>query len=591
MKLSISTKLFIGLAIILIPLFASFFGVTLQIVQKDRLAYTYDVLSLSAISNARVFDNFLGDELLKVEAIVRQILSGEISRIELPEDSPVRDIRYRVKESWYSANDGKALSKSISDQVEKMLEGKTEKFFKYEFLPKESLQFLINVNHPKKRDQTVLVTGILRFSKVIGELEIPDQGGFSLVDQAGNIVFSKGNQRIRYGSDFLSEQESQMAESIMVDYPVGDQTHIVNVYKSPENQVWYYSNLRESSLAESTLGIFLKLGLVMVAFVVLGLVLSVVFSRGFTMRLEQIYRATKRIGEGDFDFNIEIKGEDEISSLANRMNNMTHEIKRLNEQTKETARMENELKTAQTVQENLFPPVSSVAEKYQIESFFSPATECGGDWYYYYQEGDRVTLWFGDATGHGAPSAMVTAAVRTVSHVIQTEGHTDIRNTVKIMNSAIHQVSSGQICMTFFMAILDLKTGKLEFCNMGHNVPYIMNRDNLPQSWATTEVLESELNSLLGINPEVEEIFIKEVQLEKGDLVIIYSDGIIEAESADGKQFGERRMITHIRKGIQNGRSIQETIGEFPDLIIKHMGHTLFDDDVSMLTLEVKGIG
>src|SRR5690606_35511909 len=109
---------------------------------------------------------------------------------------------------------------------------------------------------------------------------------------------------------------------------------------------------------------------------------------------------------------------DEVGGLAQGFNFMAGEVSRLMEETKEAARMEGELETVRLVQETLFPePVKRVGD-FHLAGHFEPASECGGDWWHYCKVGDKLFIWIGDATGHGAPSAMVTSAAKAAATII-----------------------------------------------------------------------------------------------------------------------------------------------------------------------------
>ncbi len=100
-------------------------------------------------------------------------------------------------------------------------------------------------------------------------------------------------------------------------------------------------------------------------------------------------------------------------------NIMAAEVSRLLDQTAEKARMESELQTAKTVQETLFPETRAKIGPLAIAGYYEPASECGGDWWHYCQIGNKIFLWIGDATGHGAPAALITSAAKSASTIIE----------------------------------------------------------------------------------------------------------------------------------------------------------------------------
>src|SRR5205823_2940179 len=109
----------------------------------------------------------------------------------------------------------------------------------------------------------------------------------------------------------------------------------------------------------------------------------------------------------------------EVGGLAESFNYMAAEVSRLMSETAEKARMQSELATVKTVQETLFPASQSQFGPIRIKGHFEPASECGGDWWNYSRVEDKIFLWIGDATGHGAPAALITGAACSAAAVIE----------------------------------------------------------------------------------------------------------------------------------------------------------------------------
>lgn len=118
-------------------------------------------------------------------------------------------------------------------------------------------------------------------------------------------------------------------------------------------------------------------------------------------------------------------------------------------ETAEKARMESELQTAKTVQETLFPAFQNTFENLQIAGHYEPASECGGDWWYYYKTNNKIILCIGDATGHGAPAALITSAARSAASVTENL-NLEAHQIMHYLNKAIYDVSRGRVMMDFF---------------------------------------------------------------------------------------------------------------------------------------------
>ena len=167
---------------------------------------------------------------------------------------------------------------------------------------------------------------------------------------------------------------------------------------------------------------------------------------------------------------------------------MAGQITTLMTQVADRARMEKELETARVVQENLFPPAEAEGKGFDLAGFYTPASECGGDWWGYFQNGTRLFLLIGDATGHGVPAALITAAAQSCCTTIQ-QMHGRSPNIpltpasiMQDLNVAIHTAANGGMNMTFLIVMLDLATGKLVYANASHELPVVLTgEDGAPE--------------------------------------------------------------------------------------------------------------
>lgn len=177
----------------------------------------------------------------------------------------------------------------------------------------------------------------------------------------------------------------------------------------------------KKELALSALDQLLKKSVVFFVLLVAVIAIVSLFASGsVTNALTQLFEATEKVTQGKFDIQVKVKSSDEICVLADNFNLMAKEVSRLVAQTAENARMQNELQTAKTVQETLFPDANALLEKIAISGFYEPASECGGDWWHYCMINGRAVFFrIGDATGHGAPSALITSAAKSAAAIIE----------------------------------------------------------------------------------------------------------------------------------------------------------------------------
>lgn len=306
-------------------------------------------------------------------------------------------------------------------------------------------------------------------------------------------------------------------------------------------------------------------------------ILSLFASNGLTLALTQLFNATKKVAEGDFNIRVDVKSNDEVGSLAENFNIMAAEVSRLLDQTAEKARMEAELQTAKTVQDTLFPNTRAKMGNLSIAGYYEPASECGGDWWHYCEIGNKIFLWIGDATGHGAPAALITSAAKSASTIIERLNITPAK-ALELLNRSIYDVSKGRIMMTFFLASFDAQTGTLTYCNASHEAPFLIKK-------SSGELQKKDLISLNEVNnprlgQDRDSVYQEtSIQLDEGDSVFFYTDGIPDIQNPDKEAWGERKFIKALiaaNKGFpEAGESVEKFSKSFQD---HRQGAPLIDD-------------
>jgi sigma-B regulation protein RsbU (phosphoserine phosphatase) len=174
-----------------------------------------------------------------------------------------------------------------------------------------------------------------------------------------------------------------------------------------------------------------------------------------------------------------------------------------------------------------------------------PATRCAGDfWGVYPLPRDRVLIAIGDVTGHGVASAMVTAGAAGACDVcVRRPGELDLGELMAALDAAVRRVGGGELAMTCFAAILDPAAKEIRFVSCGHPAPYLCRQG------ATAVELHALVGrgNLLGAGvPSTPKV--QQRSLEAGDLVVWYTDGVIDALDPAGKPYGDRRLQQLLKK-------------------------------------------
>lgn len=211
------------------------------------------------------------------------------------------------------------------------------------------------------------------------------------------------------------------------------------------------------------------------------------------------------------------------------------------------ATIAREVELAATVQAQLLPGRGPhVHGEVTVVGSWQPATRCAGDFWGFYPLGpDRLLLAIGDVTGHGVASATVTAAAAAAADVaVRRHGNAlDLVTLVAAMDAAVSRVGGGQLEMTMFAAIFDGATGTISYVSCGHTSPYVCHPREHDVELQALVARGNPLGSPSHTVPKVQQR-----PLRAGDLLVWYTDGVIEAQDPSGEPFGDRRLQRLLRR-------------------------------------------
>ncbi|MCE9580773.1 MAG: SpoIIE family protein phosphatase [Deltaproteobacteria bacterium] len=323
------------------------------------------------------------------------------------------------------------------------------------------------------------------------------------------------------------------------------------------------------------------LGAVGAMFVLIGTLLAIFQGLQISKPIKLLAWKADQIARGDLDARVEVKSTDEIGILGENFNFMADQLVVLLQQTAEKAKMEQELEVARTIQETLVPPNEPVTSGFfKFAGYFQPASQCGGDWWTWHEQvGDKILIVIGDVTGHGVPSAMITAAAKAACDVARSVYQDDVAVTrlLEIMNYAIFESAKRKFVMTCFASIVDTKKRTITYANAGHNFPYLFRAgEDGKGEFGSLMIRGNRLGDLKESKYEA-----KTTELAAGDILVWYTDGIVECENAAGEEYGEKRFRASVR------RAAALDAGEMRDAVVADsqvfFGETLRKDDITLV--------
>lgn len=269
-------------------------------------------------------------------------------------------------------------------------------------------------------------------------------------------------------------------------------------------------------------------------------VLSYITIKNLTRPLTKFSDSVLEVAKGNFDVSLpELKNDDEVKQLRDSFEYMQKSLKdyinELRETTSAKEKYESELNIASKIQMSMLPTNFPVSDKVDLHAFVLPAKEVGGDLYDFFIKDGALYFAVGDVSGKGIPASLFMAITRAIFNFIAKMG-LPINEVVTKMNNAIAEGNTSGMFVTMFVGRIDLETGDFEYCNAGHNPIVIVSPDG------KAEYLKAKPNLAAGLIEDFPYV-LESSRLEKGTRLVLYTDGVTEAERADKAQFGEERLL------------------------------------------------
>lgn len=304
--------------------------------------------------------------------------------------------------------------------------------------------------------------------------------------------------------------------------------------------------------------------------------------------LRKLAEAAKTLAAGNLSAPLpEIPGQDEAASLARDFSHMRDELKQhielLAAAATQKERMESELRIARSIQMELvpktFPPFPNRRD-FSLHATMEPAREVGGDFYdFMMPDPDHLWIVIGDVSGKGIPAAMFMAVTRTFLRAFVQEEKSP-GTVLRRVNDELARNNDSNMFVTIFCGVLHLPSGRFCWANGGHNLPF-----RLP-ACAPAEFLPKTKGTMLGAMAGMAYAEAC-LDLESGDVLFLYTDGVTEAMDAEANWFGNEQTQAAL-EGLQ-GKSCLELVAGMQAALQGFVGEAEQSDDITMLAMQFFG--
>lgn len=332
-----------------------------------------------------------------------------------------------------------------------------------------------------------------------------------------------------------------------------------------------------------------KLSLILVSVFMVGLLALLLFCiwsiRRAAYPLKLFSEAASRVAEGDLSTPLpEIRTKDELAhfrdSFAYMQRSLDDYICRLTETTRAKERIESELNIARKLQmsllPNIFPPFPEW-KTLDLYASLSSAKEVGGDLYDFFIRDRKLFFTVGDVSGKGIPASLFMAVTRSLFRIMAGSCDTPSEIAAKL-NHAVMEQNDANMFVTMFIGVLDLVHGNLSYCSAGHNPPLLVELGN------KISFLDTVPNIPIGVCDGFE-FAEQRVMLPKESALLVYTDGLTEAENSKCELLGNERVLEDLSHlDCLSARNIVERMTK---LVTAFAGEAQQSDDLTLLCVRL----
>jgi sigma-B regulation protein RsbU (phosphoserine phosphatase) len=337
----------------------------------------------------------------------------------------------------------------------------------------------------------------------------------------------------------------------------------------------------------------LVLAVVAVLFLIIqgvAVLMGLALARSITSSIHELFMGTERVRQGDFTHRINVYTKDQLGELAGSFNQMTGSIEGLLQTAAEKKRMEEELRIARQIQMSLLPRGPVDAPGLGVTALCVPAREVGGDYYdFFHLSGERLGMLIADVAGKGTSAALYMAELKGLVLALS-QTHDSPRALLMEVNRIISENLDSRSFITMTYAVIDRKRGFMTYCRAGHT-PLIFLPGPTSSAPKGAQILTPD-GMVVGLRiPGASEKFDElleeqRIDLNVGDVVVLYTDGISEAMNANSDLFGEARLSQIVEEhGHLDSAELRERILREIEAFV---GGADQHDDMTMILLKVE---
>ena len=296
--------------------------------------------------------------------------------------------------------------------------------------------------------------------------------------------------------------------------------------------------------------------------------------------MDNIRRA---MNSGAFDFATKPIDLEDLERTIEKAIEQINFVKAAQKDRKELKDIQADLSVAREIQLAILPRNFELkmpnADRVDIFASMHAAKDVGGDFYDFFRiDDERFGFTIADVSGKGVPAAIFMAVSRTLIKATGLRG-LSANESMEIVNDVLCGESVDSMFVTVFYGVYNIKTGEINYCNCGHNAPYILHKNG------SVKMLKSHINIVLGAFEGMKFQNDKMI-LDEGDSLVLYTDGVTEAEDVNQAQFGEAKLEQVLGK--LEGSSSEHIVNTINTEVHAFAGEAPQSDDITVLVIKNK---
>ncbi len=409
---------------------------------------------------------------------------------------------------------------------------------------------------------------------------VSETGYVIVADESGRIVSAPAEYK------WTTMHEAGFSDMAELPEPMTSQSHTIDgvdcmyMYSKAEGYIVLSVLPKDEAMQLRNIAMYVNSFMEVLVFAVMFAMIYQLIRSVIVKKMDRVNDSLAKITAGDLNEVVNVRSNAEFASLSDDINSTVDTLKRYIAEA--SARIDRELEFARTIQSSALPRMFPQRSDYEIYACMDTAKEVGGDFYDFYMTDDQsLHFLIADVSGKGIPAAMFMMRAKAELKSL-TEAGLPINTVFTRGNDALCEGNDAGMFVTAWQGYLDLKSGLIRFANAGHNPPLVRHGDG------TFEYLHSHAGLVLA-GMEGLPYKMQTLQLEPGDTVFLYTDGVTEATNAHNELYGEERLQKALNA--RSFASMEELCAYVRADVDTFVGNADQFDDITMVALRYDGDG